>query len=102
MFDYNIPEQKPTQYVTKFSNQFSTQGKVEEISHKILQAAKEAKLTGGRDPKGMAAAATYIASILVGERRNQRDLADEANVTEVTIRNRYKELFERLLIETSH
>ncbi|MEK6851477.1 MAG: transcription initiation factor IIB, partial [Candidatus Thermoplasmatota archaeon] len=41
-------------------------------------------------------AAIYIASILSNERRTQREVAEVAGVTEVTIRNRYKELTERL------
>ncbi|EMR75535.1 transcription initiation factor TFIIIB, Brf1 subunit/transcription initiation factor TFIIB [Thermoplasmatales archaeon SCGC AB-540-F20] len=41
---------------------------------------------------GMAAAALYIATVLCGERITQREIADVAGVTEVTIRNRYKEL----------
>ncbi|HJK62054.1 MAG TPA: transcription initiation factor IIB, partial [Methanocorpusculum sp.] len=36
---------------------------------------------------------------LSGERRTQREVADVAGVTEVTIRNRYKELAEQLDIE---
>ena len=47
----------------------------------------------------IAAAAIYIASILCGDRRTQREVADVAGVTEVTIRNRYKELAEELDIE---
>jgi transcription initiation factor TFIIB len=47
----------------------------------------------------MAAAALYIASVLCGERRTQREVADVAGVTEVTIRNRYKELAEKLDID---
>ena len=53
------------------------QGKVEEIAHKILASAKELKLTSGRGPTGIAAAASYIASVLTGEtkdtKRNRRD-----------------------------
>ena len=94
--DYFIPPVKPSQYVTKFSNQLTMQGKVEEIAHKILTAAKELKLTSGRGPTGIAAAASYIASVLTGERKTQREIAEIAQVTEVTIRNRYKELVERL------
>ena len=94
--DYFIPPLKPSQYVTKFSNQLTMQGKVEEIAHKILTAAKELKLTSGRGPTGIAAAASYIASVLTGERKTQREIAEIAQVTEVTIRNRYKELVERL------
>jgi len=94
--DYFIPPVKPSQYVTKFSNQLTMQGKVEEIAHKILTAAKNLKLTSGRGPTGIAAAASYIASVLTGERKTQREIAEIAQVTEVTIRNRYKELVERL------
>jgi transcription initiation factor TFIIB len=46
---------------------------------------------------GIAAAASYIASVIVGEKRTQREIAEIAKVTEVTIRNRYKELVNRLL-----
>ena len=59
----------------------------------------EKGLTSGRGPTGVAAAALYIASVLLGERKTQRDVADIAGVTEVTIRNRYKELAEKLDIE---
>ena len=71
-------------------------GNAEELAHKIFFVAKEFKLTSGRGPAGMAGAVSYIASILTGERRTQREIAEIAQVTEVTIRNRYKELVERL------
>ncbi|HYB68071.1 MAG TPA: transcription initiation factor IIB [Candidatus Acidoferrales bacterium] len=97
--NYSIPPLRPSQYITKFSNQLTMQGKVEEIAHKILGAAKELKLTSGRGPTGIAAAASYIASVLTGERKTQREIAEIAQVTEVTIRNRYKELVERLMFQ---
>ena len=93
---YFIKPVKPSQYITKFCNQLTMQGKVEEIAHKILFAAKELQLTSGRGPTGIAAAICYIASVLTGERKTQREIAEIAQVTEVTIRNRYKELVERL------
>jgi transcription initiation factor TFIIB len=99
--NYSIPPVKPSQYITKFSNQLTMQGKVEEIAHKILATAKELKLTSGRGPTGIAAAASYIASVLTGERKTQREIAEIAQVTEVTIRNRYKELVERLKFQMS-
>jgi len=98
---YFIPPVKPSQYVSKFSNQLTMQGKAEEIAHKILVMARELRLTSGRGPTGIAAAASYIASVLMGERKTQREIAEIAQVTEVTIRNRYKELVERLLFVTT-
>lgn len=97
--NYSIPPLRPSQYITKFSNQLTMQGKVEEIAFKILAAAKELKLTSGRGPTGIAAAASYVASVLTGERKTQREIAEIAQVTEVTIRNRYKELVERLMFQ---
>lgn len=99
--DYFIPPVKPSQYVSKFSNQLTMQGKAEEIAHKIIIIARQLRLTSGRGPTGIAAAASYIASVLMGERKTQREIAEIAQVTEVTIRNRYKELVERLLFVTA-
>jgi transcription initiation factor TFIIB len=94
--DYSIPSVESSQYITKFSNQLLMNGRSEEIAHKIFAAAKEDRLTSGRGPTGIAAAASYIASVLAGERKTQREIAEIAQVTEVTIRNRYKEMVERL------
>jgi len=99
--DYFIPPIKPGQYITKFSSQLTMQGQAEEIAYKILNTARELKLTSGRGPTGLAAAASYMASVLTGERRTQREIAETAQCTEVTIRNRYKELVERLMIIVS-
>jgi len=97
----SIPLIKPIQYVSRFSNQLELQGKVEVIASKILSAARELRLTSGRGPKGIAAAATYIASTLTGQMMTQREIAEIAQVTEVTIRNRYKEMIRRLLFVIS-
>jgi transcription initiation factor TFIIB len=94
--NYFIKPVKPGKYVTKFCNQLTMLGNVEETAHKILFAASELRLTSGRGPTGIAAAVSYIASILTGERKTQREIAEIAQVTEVTVRNRYKELVERL------
>lgn len=94
--DTFVPSSPPINYVSRFSNQLGLQGKVETIAHHILRTATNLRLTSGRGPTGIAAAATYIASVLAGERRTQREIAEVAQVTEVTIRNRYKELIDTL------
>jgi transcription initiation factor TFIIB len=93
-----IPPSSPYFYVSRFSNQLGLPGHVEAIALKILKAAIDMKLTCGRGPIGIAASATYIAATLVNERRTQREIAEQANVTEVTIRNRYKEFIESMEI----
>lgn len=93
-----VPYVKPNQHVTKLSNQIGLDGLTEGIAHKILIGAKKQKLTSGRGAKGIAAAACYIASIIMGNYRTQREFAEAADLTEVTIRNRYKEMIQKLLI----
>jgi transcription initiation factor TFIIB len=91
-----VPPSSASYYISRFTNQLGLAGNVETVAIRILNAAKAVRLTSGRGPLGMAAAATYIASTLLNERRTQREIAEQANVTEVTIRNRYKELIENL------
>ena len=86
----------PQDYISRFCSELTLSGDVHAKTIEILEAAAEKELTSGRGPTGLAAASLYIASILCGERRTQREVAEVAGVTEVTIRNRYKELAERL------
>jgi transcription initiation factor TFIIB len=93
-----VPPVRPNQHITKLSNQLGLDGRTEGISHKILMAAKKRRLTSGRGAKGIAAAACYIASIVAGDYRTQREFAEAVDLTEVTIRNRYREMMRRLQI----
>ena len=93
-----VPLVDPKNYVSKFVNHLALSGDTESIALKIIDLATEMRLTSGRGPGGIAAAATYIASVLTDERRTQGEIARGAQVTEVTIRNRYKELTQKLKI----
>ncbi len=94
-----MPVSEPANYVPRFITQLGLPGKVQRRVLEILEEAKKQRsLITGRDPRGLAAAAIYIASILEDSRVTQRDIAMAAGVTEVTVRNRYKELVRRLNI----
>jgi len=82
----------PRDYIARFCNELKLSNNVQGKTLEILGLAVNHELTSGRGPTGLAAASMYIASVLCGERRTQREIADVAGVTEVTIRNRYKEL----------
>lgn len=87
------------EYIPRFSSLLGLSGKTQAKAKKILGDAVDEEVTSGKGPTGVAAAALYIAAVLQGERRTQRDIADVVGVTEVTIRNRYKDLVEKLGIE---
>ncbi|MEM4884881.1 MAG: transcription initiation factor IIB, partial [Saccharolobus sp.] len=85
-------------YVTRIANLLGLSGAVMKSAAEIIDKAKNIGLTAGKDPAGLAAAAIYIASLLHDERRTQKEIAQVAGVTEVTVRNRYKELTQELKI----
>jgi transcription initiation factor TFIIB len=89
----------PIDYVPRLCSALNLHGEVQSRIIGILEEASEKGLITGRDPVSMAAAAIYIASILCNERRTQSEIAKVAGVTEVTIRNRYKEMAEGLGID---
>ena len=86
----------PQDYISRFCSKLKLSSDVVIQTIDILKKATKKELTSGRGPTGMAAAAIYIASVVCGERRTQREVAEIAGVTEVTIRNRYKELTSKL------
>jgi len=86
----------PMTFVPRFCSMLGLTDKVQAKSIEILKKAKKHDITSGKGPTGVAAAAIYVACVLIGEKRTQREVADIVGVTEVTIRNRYKELIEKL------
>lgn len=97
--DIHLDPTSPVAFVSRFGSDLDLSGKVRTKAIEIIKKAEEEKLTSGRGPTGIAAAAIYVACMIVGERRTQRETAEVANVTEVTVRNRYKELVEELELD---
>ncbi len=89
----------PITYIPRFCSMLGLSDKVQAKAIEILKKAKKHDITSGKGPTGVAAAAIYIACVLSDEKRTQREVADICGITEVTIRNRYKELVEKLGIE---
>lgn len=89
----------PQDYVPRFSSMLGLSDMVQARAIRLLEMAKKEEATSGKGPTGVAAAALYIAAVLEGEKRTQREIADAIGVTEVTIRNRFKELCEKLGLE---
>ncbi len=97
--DIAVPLTDPSYYISRFVAVLGLSGKVEEKGKEIVKKAIKSGLISGRGPTGVAAAAVYIAALLEGERRTQKEVANVAGVTEVTIRNRYRELKSKLKLK---
>jgi len=94
-----VKPSSPNDYISRFASVLHLSPKTQNEALKILKKAEIAELTSGRGPAGIAAAALYVSALLNDEKKTQREVADVAGITEVTIRNRYKELLERLKLE---
>ncbi|UOY10491.1 transcription initiation factor IIB [Methanonatronarchaeum sp. AMET6-2] len=89
----------PKDYIPRFCSELELSESVEKVAHELINEATQKGLVSGRGPTGVAASAIYISALKCGEKRTQREVAEIASVTEVTIRNRYKELAEELNID---
>ncbi len=95
----SIMPSNPADYIPRFASSLKLSAETQSRAVEILDKAQKAELTSGRGPTGIAAAALYVSALIHGEKRTQREVADVAGVTEVTIRNRYKELLEKLKLD---
>lgn len=85
-------------YIIGFSEKLELSEGAKEKALEIYQEAKEKRIISGKSPTGLAAGIIYIASILTNDRRTQKKIGEVAGVTEVTVRNRFKEIAKKLNI----
>lgn len=90
-----VPPQ-PEDHIKRFADKLDLSEEVRARARDIIEQAKEKEILAGKAPTGIAASALYIASNIEGEKRTQKEVAEMLNVTEVTVRNRSKELVEEL------
>jgi len=91
-----MPVEDPVRCVSKIASKVRIPIKTQRTAIKILGEAKKRGVISGKDPMGLAAAALYVACVLDDVKKTQKEIAEVANVTEVTVRNRYKGLKESL------
>jgi transcription initiation factor TFIIB len=87
-----MPVVDSIQCIARISSKLAISEKTKRYAVKVLKEAQERKESAGKDPMGLAATALYLSCVKNGVSITQRDLAEAAGVTEVTIRNRYKGL----------
>lgn len=92
----DVPLASAKDLIPRLSSDLLLEGRTVKKAIEIIKSAEERFVTIGKDPGGIVGAALYIAGILEEDRRTQREIAKVSRVTEVTIRNRYKDLVRSL------
>jgi transcription initiation factor TFIIB len=94
-----MPVDGPMKFVPGIASKLDLNPRTQQYAVELLREAKKHKGLTGKDPRGLAAAALYKASIETNDKRIQKDIAEAAGTTEVTLRNRLRGI-ESLLSQT--
>ena len=90
--DLKVPMIDPMKCVVKVANKAKLSEKTKRQAMNIMHDIIKSGASAGKDPMGLAGSVIYMSSLNTGETVTQMDIADAAGVTEVTIRNRYKDI----------
>jgi transcription initiation factor TFIIB len=85
--------------IARLANLMKVSAKTERLALQLYKATKSATIQDGKSPSGLAAAYIYIASVINSENIPQREVAAVADVTDVTVRHRYREILENFVIK---
>lgn len=91
-----VVQSDPTDFVYKFATKLKLSAETQTLAVEIIEKAKKKAITSGKSPVGIVGGAIYIASMINKEKRTQSQIAKEIGATEVTVRNRYKDLIDNL------
>ncbi len=101
MMELNIKPQlnDATSMIPRLISKLELSQQTENEARKILLESRKNKLDVGKAPMTVAAAAIYLACLRTGERRTQQMIAEAAQTTPVTLRNRFRAISEALTID---
>ncbi|MDQ4100896.1 MAG: transcription initiation factor IIB [Thermoproteota archaeon] len=98
--DIKVPLIDPRKYIVKIANNLGFEERVRRKALELMEQAQKKHLVVGKDPISIAASMLYIVNLSEKKPRTQAEIAKAAGITEVTVRNRSKEL--RKHLDASH
>jgi len=97
--DLRILPPQPEQFVERFAAKLGLSEEVAIHAKEIIEKAKKKDIISGKSSKGIAAAAVYVSAHIEGEDRSLNEMSDILHITTVTIRERGKDLVQKLELE---
>jgi transcription initiation factor TFIIB len=94
--EMNIQSCDPVKCVVKVANKAAIDEKTKRQAIDIMDDVTKREMSAGKDPMGLAATVVYMSCIKTGEDRTQKDIAQAAGVTDATLRNRFRDLRDKL------
>lgn len=94
----HVPPVEPQEYLPRFASSLDVDAEVWQMARDLVVRARTGGLGQGKSPAGLAGAALYAAGQATGDVRTQKEVADVAGVSEVTLRARVREMEEAGLL----
>jgi len=83
----------PVRYVDKYFEELGSTMVIRNAAIELLtNCMKRGLPAAGKDPRGLAAAAIYLTGMKFAEKKTQHEIASHLKITEVTLRNRIKDI----------
>jgi len=96
---HHLPLPTVEKQIARLANLIKVSAKTERLALQLYKETKAATIQDGKSPSGLAAAYIYIASVINSENIPQREIAAVADITDVTVRHRYREILENFVIK---
>jgi len=90
--DIKVPSMDLMKCIVKIANKAKLGEKVQRMAMSIMNDLINKEISAGKDPMGLAATVLYLSCLRNDEARTQKEIAEAAGVTEVTMRTRFKDL----------
>ena len=94
--DIKAPIIDPSKYIMKVANKLGFDENIKRKALELMGQAQKKNILVGKDPVSMATSILYLVNIAEGHHKTQAEIAKAAGTTEVTVRNRSKELRQKL------
>ncbi|MCH4815073.1 MAG: transcription initiation factor IIB family protein [Saccharolobus sp.] len=86
------PKIRPTEYIPKIIYRLNLPPIIGTKASELVDLMHKQGLTSGKGYLSLSAASVYLISALMDIKKTQKEVADSLDITEVTIRNRYKDI----------
>ena len=94
--DIKIPTLDPVKCIVRVANRAVLNEKTKRHAIDVMNNVTKKEISAGKNPMGLAATVLYISCIKTGDHRTQKVIAQAAGITDVTLRNVFKDIQDKL------
>jgi transcription initiation factor TFIIB len=98
--DAKAPQIEPSKYIARIANKAGISEKTKRLALTMMKEITKNEISAGKNPVALAATVLYLSCLARNENQTQMKIAAAAGTTEVSIRNRSKDLKTKYCLNT--